>query len=466
MLRFAGGSRGCSDPVPRALPGGSGAILGDAGGFRHFWAGVPDAEALRKHTSRDDETAECPRGLWSPYQSRRGPVLVGVPSAGSTASSTLLTQTRSPQRSSRIASPLADRVGAVDRKYQVFVSSTYVDLVVERQEVIQALLEMDCLPAGMEMFPAADEDQWTLIREVIDECDYYVVIVGGRYGSVSAEGISYTEMEYDYAVSTDIPVLGFVHADPDDIPAGKSELDGQAREKLDAFRAKVMSRMVKKYASPAELGSVVSRGLNRAIKRNPRPGWVRGNYAMTPEVRTQIAELKAALAEAKREKAEEEAAALSAPSELNLDYEHGPDEVTFEFQLKGRQRGHRYDETQELAYTWDDVLETLGPFMIDEAPEPDLRERWNSHMFNDTQRLKGWPRLDQGSAKITDSTWGAIIVQLRALGAITTGEKKRPPSDKSIYWKLTPAGDGYLVKLRAKRRVDVDADASERNGEQ
>lgn len=355
----------------------------------------------------------------------------------------------------------------MDRKYQVFVSSTYVDLVDERREVMQALLEMDCLPAGMEMFPAADEDQWTLIREVIDECDYYIVIVGGRYGSMSGEGISYTEKEYDYAVSTNIPVLGFVHGKPDEIPLGKSELGAEAREKLEAFRAKVMTRMVKKYASPAELGSVVSRGLNRAIKRNPQPGWVRGNQAMTSEVRTQIAELKAALADAKREKAEEEVAARTRPTELNLEYEHGGDQVTFEFQLDGwdSSRGRSIDLSAEMTYEWDEVFQVLGPFMIEEAPEPSLRERWNSHMFNDTQRLEGWPKLrSTDTATITDSSWGAIIVQLRALGAIAVGDKKRTPSDKSIYWKLTPSGDEYLVKLRATRRADVEKD-TESGGE-
>jgi len=52
----------------------------------------------------------------------------------------------------------------MDKRYQVFVSSTYADLQEERQEVMQALLELDCIPAGMELFPAANEDQWTLIR--------------------------------------------------------------------------------------------------------------------------------------------------------------------------------------------------------------------------------------------------------------------------------------------------------------
>ena len=62
------------------------------------------------------------------------------------------------------------------KKYQVFVSSTYEDLKEERKEVMQALLELDCIPSGMELFPAADDDQWTLIKRVINECDYYIVI--------------------------------------------------------------------------------------------------------------------------------------------------------------------------------------------------------------------------------------------------------------------------------------------------
>ena len=87
----------------------------------------------------------------------------------------------------------------MDKRYQVFVSSTYADLKQERQHVIQALIEMDCIPAGMELFPAADEEQWEFIKKVIDDCDYYLLVIGGRYGSVTSEGISYTEKEFDYA---------------------------------------------------------------------------------------------------------------------------------------------------------------------------------------------------------------------------------------------------------------------------
>src|SRR3954453_13788879 len=132
----------------------------------------------------------------------------------------------------------------MDKRYQVFVSSTYRDLVDERREVIQALLELDCIPAGMELFPAANESQWDLIKRVIDDCDYYIVIVGGRYGSVTPEGVSYTEMEFDYAVEAGKPILGFVHEDPGAIESAKVEKTPDLIAKLDAFTEKVRSRPI------------------------------------------------------------------------------------------------------------------------------------------------------------------------------------------------------------------------------
>ena len=128
----------------------------------------------------------------------------------------------------------------MDKRYQVFVSSTFTDLKEERSSVIQTLMKMDCIAAGKELFPALDEEQFQSIRRVIDDCDYYLLIIGGRYGSVTEEGISYTEKEYDYAVEKSIKVLALIHGAPDKIPFGKSEETATARKKLDAFREKVI----------------------------------------------------------------------------------------------------------------------------------------------------------------------------------------------------------------------------------
>lgn len=161
------------------------------------------------------------------------------------------------------------------KKYQVFVSSTYTDLIEERKVVMQALLELDCIPVGMELFPAADDDQWTLIKKLIDDCDYYLVIVGGRYGSVNSDNIGYTQLEYEYALEKEIPIIGFIHKNPDNIPVGKTDTSPELVDKLIAFKALIQKKLVKYWESPTDLESKISRSLVKLIEEKPRPGWVK-----------------------------------------------------------------------------------------------------------------------------------------------------------------------------------------------
>src|SRR2546430_1293034 len=113
-------------------------------------------------------------------------------------------------------------------KYQVFVSSTYDDLKPQREQVIKATLEMGHIPVGMEMFSAADEEQWQLIARQIEQSDYYVVVCAHRYGSVT-DGLSYTEKEYDYAVAIGVPVLAFILDDSAPWPRDLIETDSDSR---------------------------------------------------------------------------------------------------------------------------------------------------------------------------------------------------------------------------------------------
>src|SRR5208283_4475000 len=149
----------------------------------------------------------------------------------------------------------------MDKRYQVFVSSTYEDLREEQREVMQALLALDCIPTGMELFPAADDDSWTHIRRFIAGCDYYVVIVGGRYGSKAPTGKSYTEMEYDHALEAGLPASAFLHKDPGAIPASKTEPTDEGKAALREFRRKIESaRHAKYWSSSGELAGTVTLG--------------------------------------------------------------------------------------------------------------------------------------------------------------------------------------------------------------
>ncbi|CAO3418962.1 DUF4062 domain-containing protein [Azospirillum doebereinerae] len=181
----------------------------------------------------------------------------------------------------------------MDKRYQVFISSTFIDLEDERRKVYQSILEMDCIPAGMELFPALDEEQFNFIKKIIDDSDYYILIIGGRYGSISPTGISYTEMEYDYAVSRGIKVIALLHGAPENIPAGKTEKSDDGAEKLKKFREKVATgRLVREWKTADQLPGLVTTSLNRTMKTYPATGWVRGNVVDTIALLSQINELR------------------------------------------------------------------------------------------------------------------------------------------------------------------------------
>jgi GTPase SAR1 family protein len=154
----------------------------------------------------------------------------------------------------------------LERRYQVFVSSTFDDLKAEREEVLKALLEARCIPAGMELFPASNDEQWSLIKRVIDECDYFIVIVGNRYGTIAKpRKMSYTEAEYRYALSKKKYVMAFVHEHPEKMAVDRSESSPAGKRKLAEFRNLVKKRSYRLWTSADNLASQVSRSLNHAI---------------------------------------------------------------------------------------------------------------------------------------------------------------------------------------------------------
>ncbi len=178
----------------------------------------------------------------------------------------------------------------MEKKYTVFISSTYSDLKEERQKVLDVVLQSDCIPVGMEYFHAADDEQFAIIKQLIDDCDFYVLIIGGKYGSVNkTTNISYTEMEYDYAVSKEIPILVFEHKNIAELNDDKKDKDLTA---LDNFKQKARNnRMAKMWDSHEELIIGVMSALNNAKKTCDRPGWTRDAQDNT-ELLTQINNLR------------------------------------------------------------------------------------------------------------------------------------------------------------------------------
>lgn len=179
-----------------------------------------------------------------------------------------------------------------NKKYQVFVSSTYVDLIDARKKIIETVLSLYHFPVGMEMFSADDSEQWDIIKETIDASDYYVIIIGHKYGSVSKDGISYTEMEYNYAKSLNIPVLAFIRGRDVLTKPHERESDPQKEKQLNAFIEKAKAnKMCDFWEAIDELATKVAIALPKVMRRNPRTGWVRGDQVASKEITAELAEL-------------------------------------------------------------------------------------------------------------------------------------------------------------------------------
>lgn len=182
----------------------------------------------------------------------------------------------------------------MEKKYQVFISSTYTDLIEERKKVRDTILNMLHFPVGMEVFGAADEEQWEIIKDTIDSSDYYVLIIAHRYGTIISEGpdagISYTEKEYRYAKEKGVPILAFLM--DDSVAVTLDKIDSEHKEELQKFKKDVLgSRLIEYWKTADDLAQKVSISLHKQMDRKKRPGWIRANSFDIEESHAQLLEL-------------------------------------------------------------------------------------------------------------------------------------------------------------------------------
>ncbi len=170
----------------------------------------------------------------------------------------------------------------MEKKLQIFISSTYTDLVEERQAVVEAILNAGHIPAGMELFKAGDQTQKEIIEEWIKESDVYLLILGARYGSIDPTlNISYTEWEYDLAGKLGIPRFSLVLTDDyvnEKVIAGELSIQNVDRtnEQFKSFRREVESHIVVFINHIETIKGAVLGSLNNIMKkRQDLKGWVR-----------------------------------------------------------------------------------------------------------------------------------------------------------------------------------------------
>ena len=341
----------------------------------------------------------------------------------------------------------------MDKRFQVFVSSTYEDLQEERKEVMQALLELDCIPAGMELFPASNEDQWTLIKKVIDNCDYYLLIVGGRYGSVNENGISYTQMEFEYALDSSKPIISFLPKNPGIIPSNKCEITEQGKTKLEEFKQIVQKKIVKFWSSPQDLGSMVSRSIIKLIKEFPGIGWIKADNLTDETSIKEIISLQRENEELKRQLSEIVTNAPKGTEKLA----QGDDKFSLKIKFSAEDEKNTYACNTSINITWNDIFAFISPYLIDECRDYKLHQLLNEYaksLKEIVSKQKAFLKLKKfESFRIADEVFNIIKVQLKALGLIILNNRKRGVKESTDYWTLTKYGDHIMTQLLAIKKM-------------
>lgn len=326
-------------------------------------------------------------------------------------------------------------------KYQIFVSSTYDDLRKEREQVLKATLEMGHIPVGMEMFSAADEEQWKIITRQIDTCDYYVVIIAHRYGSV-VDGISYTEKEYDYAISKGIPVLGFIIEDEAMWPTDRVDTNSKKKSSLEDFKVKVKKKPVSFWSSASDLYGKFSIALGKQITLTPRPGWTRATDVVSPDVTNELSRLSSENAQLRTQlqvalhQAEDDAIAARKKIRQTMQ----KNKVTISFYYAG---GNKWED--EMETTFYQLFYLLASEMMIEKTTEDIAFFIGTMLRPDNKRQ---PRKKYPVPSNMVRSW---ISDFFALGVFEPSQKRHSVSDTQEYWTLTDIGCEVYTDIRRAR---------------
>ncbi len=328
----------------------------------------------------------------------------------------------------------------MEKKLQVFVSSTYLDLKKERQGAVQAILKSGHIPAGMELFTAGSESQLETIKRWIDEADIYMLILGGRYGSLEpVTSLSYTEIEYDYAVTTGTPFFSVVIDEKELQKRGdaSTEQNSTSAEKLAIFREKVLRRTSSFFTDEKDVKPAVMETVADFESRYDLEGWVKGNHHDNTKLLIELNDL--------RKKVDDYRGrldVLSAASHPEL--ASGTDQ----FELKGTYKISTFTTKWSATLTWDEIFSFIGPELFQHVNQAAVNTSLARSVLTHTQ-----PKVTDKYPSVDKETFETVGIHLHGLGLIEINDLTTTIKTVALFWRLTDKGRKYLTEIRAVKRI-------------
>lgn len=331
----------------------------------------------------------------------------------------------------------------MNKKYQIFISSTYLDMRDERQTAVETILDAGHIPAGMELFAASDKKQIEVIKGWIDKSDIFMLILGGRYGSVEPEsGKSYIQLEYEYAVETGKPLFalyltdGFIQKKAQG-PLGLAATEQDDTKKLKEFRALVKGKLCSEVGDLKDIRIQVPKAIRERAADGKLEGWVRASDA--PDLSPLLTQLKTLQDENATLKA---AAGEAGQAKRNFTWtfdsgiadENFQEQLQLEFSARRSSAGLR-----TIQNTWKGtylkIFLLLASKLIEEPLESSMREYVNRVV---QEQFHG---SDIYRVFVLERDYQNMKIKLVALGLISLTKV-----GGELHWALTEMGKATMMK--------------------
>lgn len=353
----------------------------------------------------------------------------------------------------------------IDKRYHVFISSSGADMQPERSVLAQTLASLGFFSWGLE---ARTPLTTAFARRQIDDCDYFVLLLGSRYGDLSASGVSYVHLEYIYAITKQKPVLVILHESPETRAPELQESSKDGLRKFEDFRRQLQRErdMVVTFREPKELEVILRHAMPQLTQRYPALGWVRPTDAPMKALQLENEKLREKVAYLTslgktRVPTNSKVPPQNLPqvedesSQLEVPVVKGEEVMAFDYRVHAYQDGNFRELRPKRKMTWNEILLAVGPGFRPAAPEDTfarlLNDFLNVSALNDVHEVM--PRAHATArCQINVRALHAIKVQLKNNHWIVPiGRDER----HHILWGLSSVGESHLNALMRHQHLET-----------
>jgi hypothetical protein len=260
----------------------------------------------------------------------------------------------------------------LDKRYQVFITTSGKEMQPERMVVSQTLIGMGFFSWGLEQRTPLST---AFARRQIDDCDYVLLLLGSQYGEQSVSGVSYLQLEYIYAVTKQKPIIVFMHEAPETRDECLQECKPALKEKFCEFRNQLQKEVeqVVTYRTLRDLELAVRSYMPQMLERYPVLGWVRPQSIQT--LQDEIDRLKSQLNQVNLKQGKGEEDPFLALPKVTLG-----DTLSFEYRMHAYQDGNFKELSSIREMTWADILSVLSVDFVQPLPEEYFSKVLNNYL--------------------------------------------------------------------------------------